>query len=182
MLIFLDDFSKDAGTWGSDSDADIQRAFKDGQYHITVSKTNTWGASTLGKKLEDFEVEVETTQVSGPDNNDHGLMLRYGDKDNFFRFTIAGTGYYTFDKMKDGQWDTLIDWTETPVIRTGRATNRLRVICQGATFTLFINDVRVGDYTDSDFPSGDVGLEAGTYKDAGAVHISFDSFRLWAVK
>jgi len=147
-----------------------------------VGKLSTWGGSTIGKTLDDVDVEVETTQVSGPDNNDHGLLLRYVDGNNFYRFTISGTGYYSFDKFKDGNWDTLVDWTESSAILTGRATNRLRVVCQGATFTFYVNDVRVGQAQDSDFPSGDVGIEAGTYKDVGALHISFDNFQVWAVK
>jgi len=136
----------------------------------------------MHKALEDFEVEVETTQVSGPDNNDHGLLLRYLDANNFYRFTISGTGYYAFDKYKDGQWVTLVDWTESSAIVAGRATNRLRVVCQGANFTFYVNDTRVGEAQDADFSSGDVGIEVGTYKDPGSVHVSFDNFRVWAVK
>jgi nitrous oxidase accessory protein NosD len=127
-------------------------------------------------------VEVEITQVSGPDNNDHGLLLHYVDNSNFYRFTISGLGTYSFDKSKDNQWSNLVEWTRSPEINTGKATNRLRVICKDNTFTLFINDVQVNQVADSDFPSGKVGVEAGTYKDPGTVHIAFDNIRVWAVK
>jgi hypothetical protein len=182
MLVFLDGFSKDMGTWGVKSDADVKRAFTDGQYHITVNKISTVGWSTLDKELTDFDVEVETTEVSGPDNNDHGVLFHYVDADNFYRFSISGTGAYTFDKLKNNEWTTLVDWTKSSAILPGRATNRLRVLCQGNTFTFFVNDVRVGDAQDSDFTSGKLGLIVGTYKDTGAVHISFDNMRVWAVK
>jgi Domain of Unknown Function (DUF1080) len=182
MLLFLDDFASDLSTWGVKSDADIKRAYQGGQYHMTVSKLSTVAWSTVGKKFSDFEVELETTQVSGPNNNDHGVLLRYVDGSNFYRFAIAGDGSYNFSRLQDGTWTTLIDWTKASAVIPGRATNRLRVICQGDTFTFFINGVRVGDFQDSTFASGDLGLVVGTYKDAGAVHISFDNVRVWMVK
>ena len=182
MLTFLDGFSKDTGTWGTKSDADVKRAYKDGQYHITVIKPNTLGWSNLGKDYKDFEVELEATQVEGPDNNSYGVLVRYVDGDNYYRFIISGDGAYSFDKQKKNEWVTLIDWTKSSAINKGQATNVIRVVCKGDTFTFFVNDVRLGDYTDSDFASGDLALTVGKYDDVASAHISFDNVRVWEVK
>ncbi len=182
MLQFLDDFTKDQNTWGVKSDADVKRSFKGGQYHITIVKPKTVAWSNLGKTFTDYEVEVETTQVQGPDNNDYGLLLRYQDSDNFYRFVISGAGKYSLDKLKKNEWVTLVDWTSADAIHQGRATNQLRVICQGSTLTFFVNDTRLGDYQDSDFASGDVALAAGKYGDTASAEIAFDNLRIWAVK
>lgn len=182
MLLYLDDFSKDQNTWGTKSDADATRAFTDGQYHITVIKPSTIAWSTLGTQFGNYEVEVEAAQVEGPDNNSYGLLLRYVSSSDYYRFVISGDGSYSFDEQKNNAWVTLIDWKKSSAIHTGHASNVLRVICKGESFAFYINDVRVDEFQNGDIAAGDVGLTAGKYQDPASTHISFDNFRVWAVK
>ena len=61
------------------------------------------------------------------------------------------------------------------VIKKGNVTNRLRAGCVGSKLSLAINDEPLAEYDDTDFTSGDVGLVAGSFSDAG-VDIHFDNF------
>ena len=182
MLLYTDDFSQDNNTWGTKSDADAQRAYKDGQYQISVVKQSTLGWSTLGKQYRDFDVEVQTTQLAGPDINSYGLLLRFVDDGDFYRFALSGDGTYSFDEQKNNAWVTLIDWTKSSAIHTGEASNTIRVVCQGENFTFYVNDVQVDTAQNGDIGAGDIGLTAGKYKDPAATTVSFADFMVWAVK
>jgi tRNA A-37 threonylcarbamoyl transferase component Bud32 len=182
MLLFTDDLSKDNNTWGTKSDADAQRAYVDGQYQITVVKQSTLGWSTLGRQFGDFEVDVRATQLAGPNINSYGLLLRYVDDADFYRFALSGDGSYSFYEQKNNQWVTLIDWKKSGAIIPGQATNVIRVICQGDTFTFYVNNVLVDKATNGDIAAGDIGLTAGKYKDPASTTVSFADFRVWAVK
>lgn len=178
---YTEDFSKPAGHWGEESDEDGSRAFKDGKYHIRVTSPDLVYWSTAGGNFSDFVLEVEATQVEGPNDNDYGVLVRYVDGDNFYRFKISGDGYYGFDKQEKGEWVTILKWTQSAAIKKGRATNVLKIVCKGNQFVLYVNGVKLASPTDGSFTSGDIGLVVGTFEETG-VHISFDNLKMWALK
>ncbi len=53
--------------------------------------------------------------------------------------------------------------------------NHLRADCIGDKLTFYINFTEVASATDSDFPSGDVGVLAGAFSEPG-VDVLFDNF------
>ena len=59
-------------------------------------------------------------------------------------------------------------------IRPGTALNQLRADCVGESLTLYVNGQLVAQVQDGAFPSGNVGLIAGTYDTLG-VDIFFDN-------
>lgn len=178
-LVLEDDFSR--GGWDVVQDNHHRQGYEDEQYFIAVDTTDFSYWSVAGKTFDDFILEVETSQLDGPDNNDYGVILRYQDDDNFYSFEISGDGYYTFSKAVDGQYFSIIPWRESQAINPGHNTNLLRVEAVGSNFTLYINDELVDAAIDSEFSQGDVGLMAGAYEEAGT-HIAFDNLKVWEVK
>jgi hypothetical protein len=135
-LSWQDDFSTPEGDWDELSDLQSVKKYENGQYHISVNASELFIWSTAGQDLADFMVEVEATQVSGPNDNGYGLLFRFQDDQHFYRFDISGDGFYLLSKRSEDQWVTLVDWTESPFIHKGQATNRLKVICQGSQITV----------------------------------------------
>jgi tetratricopeptide (TPR) repeat protein/Tol biopolymer transport system component len=178
-LAWQDDFSTPEGGWGEASDLQSVKKYENGQYHISVNASELFIWSTAGQDLADFMVEVEATQVSGPNDNGYGLLFRFQDNEHFYRVDISGDGFYLLSKRSENQWVTLVDWTESPFIHKGQATNRLKVICQGSQISLYVNDRHLTDFSDVSHNHGDIGLFAGTLSQGG-VHISFDNFKVWA--
>lgn len=178
-LAWQDDFSAPEGGWGETSDLQSVKQYENGQYHITVYSPELFIWSIAGRDLADFMAEVEATQVSGPNDNGYGLLFRFQDDQHFYRFDISGDGFYLLSKRAENQWVTLVDWTESPFIYKGKATNRLKVICQGAQISLYVNDRHLTDFSDASYSHGDIGLFAGTLSQGG-VHISFDNLTVWA--
>jgi hypothetical protein len=178
QLLLEDDFGQPQ--WEVYDDGDHRKGYEEGQYFIVVEVEEFSYWSIAGKSLTDFILEVETTQVSGPDDNDYGLILRHQDDENFYSFEISGDGYYTFDKLVAGELFDIIPWQESETIRRGNDRNTLRVEAIGPNFSFYINDELVDAAIDSEFSQGDIGLVAGAYGQAG-VYITFDNLKVWAV-
>jgi hypothetical protein len=113
-VLYADDFSDPNSGWDVREGPDASTRYSGGRYEIVVNEVDWVAWGNPGLSFTDFVLEVDVTQVAGTDDNDFGVLLRYVDVDNFYRFEISGDGYYSFDLMQDDAWITLIDWVETP--------------------------------------------------------------------
>lgn len=178
-LLLEDDFSQPR--WATGGDADHAKEYEDGRYVITAHAANYNFWSLAGESFENFVVEIETTQLAGPDDNDYGLILRHQDDANFYTFEISGDGFYAFSKLVEDEYLTIIPWQESEAIRQGEQTNHLRVKANGPNFTFYVNDERIDGAIDPAFSRGDIGLIAGDFEEPG-VSIAFDNLKVWAVE
>lgn len=183
-IIFSDDFSDTRNGWPRYSTEEVGYSYENGRYHMIAirSQKNVYShPSSVGlNDLDDFVLEVDTTQEGGPDNNDCGLVFRKVDGLNFYSFFIAGLGKYSFWKSVDGDWEKIIGWTESTAINVGQASNKLKIECQGDRFAFYINGIKVAEAYDDTFSSGNIDLFVGSY-DVGNVHISFDNLMVYAL-
>ena len=122
---------------------------------------------------------MDATKLGGPDDNAFGVICRYQDTNNFYKFYLTSDGYAGVIKEENGNTTVIssADGKMPPVegINQGAATNHVRVDCIGDTLTLYANGTQVATATDSSFTGGDVGLVAATYDTAGT-DILFQNF------
>jgi len=161
-----------------DSTADVERFVENGQFNMRVS-TPLYVAWTECTKAEytDFVMEVDATQISGPDNNAYGVIFRYGiGADEFYAFLISGDGLYalTVDGASRAEAEFLVPWTDSSAIKQGTQTNHMKISAAGSTIKYYINDQLLGEAQDARFSTGTVGFFAGTMGDGG-VQVSFDN-------
>jgi hypothetical protein len=181
-LPYADDFST-AGGWKTAGDETIKIEAQDGALRFTIGDLDTIAWSTpRDKRFGDFVLDVDASQVDGPNDNTYGVIFRYQDDRNFYRLDISGDGYFAVFKRKDGAWTKVQDYVETPAVKQGNATNHLQVIARGSQFTFNVNGETVKTFSDSDFSSGNVGVTAGTLFDNAGVHIAFDNLKVSEVK
>ncbi len=182
-LPYADDFSRPDSGWKTASDEALQIKYQDGGLHFVLNELDTIAWSTpQDKRFGDFVLDVDATQVAGPNDNAYGVIFRYQDDKNFYRFDISGDGYYALFKRKDGVWAKVQDYLESAAVKQGAATNHLQVIGRGKQFTLNVNGETVKTFTDSDFPTGNIGVAAGTLFDNAGVEIAFDNVTVGEVK
>ncbi|RME33599.1 MAG: DUF1080 domain-containing protein, partial [Thermoflexia bacterium] len=168
-LPWQEDFSS-PGTWLLESDATAEVAIQDGVLRITVNALNQLAWATAGKDLKDFRLAVEATQVSGPNDNEYGVLIRMQDRRNFYAFAVSGDGYFLVSQFLDGVRKPLGgDWAPSDAIRQGAATNVLEVTAQGHRFTFAVNGQTVAEFEDDHFSHGDIGLYAGSFYEGGVV-------------
>lgn len=177
--LLSESFTRDRGEWSTEATTDSERFFADRAYHLKVVNPNRIGWTNTETPLADFLVEVQAAHVAGPLDGDFGLLFRFVDEDNFYRFAITANGSYAFDKLVDGEWETLIEPTSSAVLETGEgASNRLGVAARGSTIVLLANDAVLAVVDDAEFPEGDLALVAGTYEEPG-LEVAFDDLEIW---
>lgn len=182
-LPYLEAFSDPNGGWKTANDKAIKIGVQDGALHFTIDDLDTIAWSTpKDKRFGDFVLDVDATQVDGPNDNTYGVIFRYQDDRNFYRLDISGDGNYAVFKRKDGAWNKVQDYQVTTAVKQGNATNHLQVIAKGNQFTFNINGQTVKTFSDSDFPNGNIGVTAGTFFDSAGVQIAFDNLKVSEVK
>ncbi len=182
-LPYTDDFSNPASGWKTVHDPALTIAYQDGtlQFNIDDLDTLAWSAPK-DKRFGDFVLDVDATQVAGPNDNSYGVIFRYVDDRNFYRADISGDGYFALFKYKDGKWTKLQDYVESAAVKQGTATNHLQIIAKGNQFTLNVNGQPLKTFSDGDFSNGNVGVTAGTLFDNAGVRIAFDNVTVSEVK
>jgi hypothetical protein len=170
-----DDFSDPASGWQAESDASAEVGYHEGVMRIFVKSPNRLAWASAGRALSDFHLTVKATQVSGPNDNEYGVLVRMKDTSRFYCFSISGDGYYQVSKFGDEGREALSgDWAVSDAIHQGAATNRLEVICQGAKMTFLVNGVQLTQVEDAGYHRGDVGLYAGSFFEPN-VEVHFDN-------
>ena len=181
-LLYEESFSTSkGGSWSGSVDANYSRYYQNGSYEMVVVPMNSWRSVSVGNEYNDTILEVEATQKAGPNDNVYGVLVRRVDWNNYYNFLISGDGYYEIAKLMNNSWTTT-GWNKSTAIKTGKATNLIKVVCQGDKFAFYANDVLLQEYTDSSFASGRIGLTAGTNYAIGAVTIDFDNLKIWEIK
>lgn len=181
-LFYEEKFADDGGSWliGQDENEylSVERSIAEGRY-IWEATANQSTHAYVYPELEpvtDFSLSIELgldKWYDGGLDGAAGIDFRMADDDNKYSFVISGE-YYTFSRMSDGEWVTLIDWTGSPAIRPYRP-NQVQVIARGSQFCFLINNQFVASYQDESIPVGQVALTIELYEPADRATFSFDN-------
>jgi hypothetical protein len=176
-----DDFSDPQSGWETGADADGEWGYKDGVYRIAVDTPDLaiWANSRQGEDWTDMVVEVDAYRAAGPTDNQYGVIVRYRDRGNFYLFSVASDGLYAVQMLRNDQWIDLRPWTASQAVHQESGVNLLHVECQGSVMRFFVNDEFLTEVTDATFPSGSVGLLAGSFAEGGVV-VHFDNLLVQA--
>ena len=171
--------SADGWQLSSDPVADVSVVEGRLVVHVMAPGQVAWAASQGA--WQDGRIAVDATQVSGPVDNEYGILLRMEDDHTFAAFSVSGDGYVRAARYTDGEWSILgPDWMPSEAINQGAATNHLEVVAQGPQVTFWVNDQQVLQTEDVEVRSGPVGLYAGAFSE-GDVVVAFDDFRITPV-
>jgi hypothetical protein len=178
--LLRDDFSDPDSGWEVVEWEDGSVGYGDGIYfaRAVLDAQFVWGIA--GREFTNTVIEVETTQVEAPanNNNGYGVMCRAreqeGGGDEGYVLRISGDGYYSIMRIVAGEFQALVDWTTSPVINQGNASNSLRAVCDGPRLALYVNGELLAETKDTSFAAGDIALSATTYE-ADPTEIHFDN-------
>jgi len=178
-ILYQDDFSQVPSGWGIWEKSEAVVAYEQGGLRILVNEPNFDFWTGAGKQFADAVIEVDVKRLSGPADNDFGVICRYQDAKNFYMFLVSSDGYYGIGKIKDDQHSLIgIDQLQySDLIQPQQTEHRLRVDCVGDILRLSVDGKQLLEATDSDFVTGDVGVLAGAYSTPG-VDILFDNIEV----
>ncbi len=173
-----------ADAWVISSDAAADVAIADGALRITIHDPEViaW-TSTTERTFSNFRASVEAIHVSGPLDNEFGLLVRMDGDKRFYAFSASSDGYVRVALYQDGGWTLLgPDWTPSDAIQQGDGiTNVLEVEANGSTLTFRINGQQVAQITDTTLKNGALGLYAGAFSE-GEVVMQFDNLKVEPLK
>ncbi len=161
-------------------ESELELGYSDGEFHISVYDKNTaaWSNPQLPRSLMDYVLEVDARRVSGPADNEYGVLVRYQEaSDDFYLFAVSSDGMYAVEQYHDGEWQVLVKWAESAAVAEDAEVNHLRVVCQGTKMRFFVNGELLADVDDSSLGAGNIGLLASSADQAGVV-VAFDNLRV----
>ncbi len=176
-VLLADDFSDVMSGWEIRNEPAAVTDYRDGQFVIIVNKPDTSLWSKPIGVFTDVDIAVDALQTAGPFKNLFGIICRYQDAGNFYRFIIGSDGFAGITKRSNGEV-TVMSGTVLAVsdaVNQGFAANHIEAICQGSHLALWVNGVLVAEATDDQFASGEIGLIASSAKNIG-IEIHFDNF------
>lgn len=182
--LFADNFNGDQTCgWVEYNRGGAVSVIEDGVMKISTSSPGEIWWSNPNRNYDDVIIDVNATQISGANDNAYGVLCRYQDEENFYLFLISGDGYFVIGKYKSGE-DRVIYLTEegqyipSEIINQGQATNNIQASCVGNELSLSVNGVPLLTVSDTDYPSGDIGLAVSTLQQ-GTVEIDFDDLQVF---
>ncbi|NJN54293.1 MAG: hypothetical protein HC804_05760 [Anaerolineae bacterium] len=93
-----------AGSWSTDNDSEVRGEVVNGVYEFEIKADDLTTWTTAGQEFGDGWYEVETRQISGPDNNLYGLLFRVNNEtEDFYAFQISGDGYVWIGRYEGGR-------------------------------------------------------------------------------
>ena len=174
-VLYEEDFSGPM-EWYQGETADRRIWVEDGAYHILATTADIFFSSvrTLVGPFTDFQYDVDTHQIDGPEDNGYGVVFRRSDA-GYYRFRISGDGWVRFDKWVGGTPVVIRAWERSDLINQGNAANHLTVVANGSTFSFYVNGSFVYSASDTQFASGSIGVGLICLDDAGGAHVAFDN-------
>jgi hypothetical protein len=176
-VVLADDFDDPESGFIRTSDERSRLSYEDGQYSIGVIPADWVAWSSRSGYVSDFVMELAVS--ADAEVGFAGVIFRKQGDSRFYTFAITPDGQYSL--MTSGQAaEAILDWRDSSYIRTGADTNRLRVVCVGATVTLYVNGQYLDTVRDITFTEGEVGMIAGTREGETHALFHFDNLRVYA--
>jgi len=180
-LLFRDDFK--TGDWITGSQEDDLAAYQQNlvngkyQWHIkakeSVSLKQCNTAITLPRV---FSLSAKFKAVSGPKDTAYALVFNCKDNSNLYFFKVSEGGIYGLFKLQNGQWTTIIE--NTNIDLTPGEENRLQVIGGGGQYFLSLNGKPLGQFSDTSYVYGGIGLGVELYHPGEEVVVEFDDIHI----
>ena len=177
-----EDFSDPSSGWEVGSWDRGSVGYEDGHYVVTALDNSffMWGEPYM--RFGDTVMEVDAAQVAGPESNNtgYGFFCRRNETEESstgYALLISGDGYFSIQKSTGGDYDFLLEWTQSDAILPPPTVNRLRAECVGEALRLFANGELLAEVIDPDFLAGDIALTAVSFEPE-PVTAEFDNFEV----
>jgi len=156
QVLYSDSMTDSPSGWTNDPASCFES--NDG-YHI---KGGSVCYAPAGDNLTDTTITVTTKLLHATSSMIYGIAFRVSASNDAYLFQITSDGRWAFLNLTGGTGNLITQPTSNSAIQTGTgATNTLKVVAQGTSFTFFVNGTQVGQQTNSLYASGKCGLANG---------------------
>src|SRR5215216_2683239 len=179
-VLFQDDFTNPATGWSGDKFDNYFIGYHEPEYyHIEITSPNS-KTTVFEPQKQNFDnatvelkVLTNSTKTAATGDFRYGLAFRRSG-DQYYAFTISPrTKQWFVLKNSPSALTVLAEGTDDNINELD-TDDTLRVDAQGSDFVFHLNDEVVGQVTDADYATGEVGFYVETF-DATNAHIHFDN-------
>ena len=175
-FVFEEGFADNSNSWNlvtEKTEYGYSDQIQDGQLVMSFEQEG-WNGKSLPIQLSNVDMSFT------PSNASFGALCRAIDNDNYYILRLDGDGYYMMGKMVGGEWEELIEWTQSAAVKLGIGeTNRIRVVCSDSDFELYANDQLLIKTQDTSLTTGEAALMASHFDvDDGPILVAFDNLEV----
>lgn len=182
-LLYEDNFTNPASSWPERKFDNYFIGYHEPEfYHIEITGTNYKTTvfepqkRSFGDATIELQVLTASKKTAAAGDFRYGLVFRRSG-DQYYAFTISPrTKKWYVLKSSPNKLEVLSEGTDEN-IHDLDTDDDLRVDVQGSSFIFHINDQLVGDVTDSDYATGEVGFYVEAF-DSPNTHIHFDQLSI----
>jgi len=179
-VLYQDDFTNPATGWSEDKFDNYFIGYHEPEYYhieVTSSNSKTTVFEPQKQNFDDATIELDVLTVSAKTASDgdfrYGLVFRRSG-DQFYAFTISPRSKKWFAlKSSPNELTVLAEGTDNN-LHDLDTDDVLRVDVQGSNFLFHINDEVIGEASDPDYTSGEIGFYVESF-DSPNTHIHFDN-------
>jgi Bacterial SH3 domain len=182
-VLYQDDFTDPATGWAEKKFDNYFVGYHEPEYyHVEITGTNykTTVFEPSKESFGDFTVELQVLVASAktaPEGDfRYGLAFRRSG-DQYYALTISPRAKKWFVLKSSPSGLTVLMEGTVEDIHDADTDDTLRVDAQGSNFLFHINDQLVGQVTDPDYASGEIGFYVESF-DSPNTHIHFDTFTI----
>jgi hypothetical protein len=162
-LVFLETFDDNDRDWvvgGKRSEYGYGNSgLEDGFMEVSFDsdKGVHWHQVPDMNHIYDFYMSIDIQRIGGEADCHYGVVFRHLDYDNFYSFEVDDLNQrYWVYALQDGDWYFVFSGFSSAI--KYNEVNRLAVAGEGNTFTLYVNDYRLGQVYDNRFRYGKLGV------------------------
>ncbi len=189
-VLYEDDFTNQASGWPVADFGDYFIGYHEPEYYHVEIKTANAKAPVVTipdsetNSFPDATIELQVFAVSARTATDgdyrYGLAFRRSG-DNYYAFTISPTTKKWEVLKSSPSGVTVLQEGTDESIHDLDVDDLLRVDAQGSSFLFSINDVLVGQLSDSEYPDGEIGFYTENLTNTNT-HVHFDDLTVRSVK
>jgi len=188
-VLFQDDFASEQASkakgWEFETSTAADYVWSSNKLTVTVKQAQSLATMPVpAGTFKDLGIEIEAQPANNP-GTEYGILFRFGGElnaRNYYLFGVTPDGKYQLYKRINGKWvePDPVAKTSSAYVQAGASKNRLGVLVEGATISLYINGNLIKTISDDALKSGEVRLYVGAGGDRASV--AFSRVTLYSVE
>ena len=185
-LLLTDNFDDNNNEWGSmvpdDAMGSISSKVENGLLDVTLISKDQSARNTVFQSkithLMDFYISFEADQKDSESDAYYGLEFRTINLQGYVFMIDQKHSQYSL-AFTDSGWNPIIDLTTSTAINSDQP-NKIELLVNGPTITMFINEQEIAKISDSRsvYP-GTFGFTVGLFNPNGKTDVSFDNLQIY---
>jgi hypothetical protein len=178
-VILTDNFT-DASSWTTLKLKEKSATVTNGELTLAISEPQGSLSCVLQQpELRNFYLEITASPSLCKEKDEYGILYKYNDGQNFFRFIITCDGRARVDRLLKGEASSPFPLTFFGAIPPGApSSSQLAILVKDGKMQFYINHEFLTSLRDENLPEGTIGVYARAAQDS-PVTVNFSDLKVY---